>query len=88
MVLSGVPFYEESDDALFGDMSGEESGNEEEDKPETPKTKKHFGRPQDKKKKEEVNKFNDEGHKPLKNVLAGVVADKIADEKREKMQLN
>ena len=34
MVLSGVPFYEESDDALFGDMSGEETGNEEEEKPE------------------------------------------------------
>ena len=89
MVLSGVPFYEESDDALFGDMSGEETGNEEEEKPETPKTKKHFGRPQEKKKTVEVNKFEEpDGHKPLKNVLAGIVADKIADEKREKMQLN
>jgi len=30
MVLSGVPFYEDGDDALFDDTDGEES--EEEDK--------------------------------------------------------
>ena len=31
MVLSGVPFWEEGDDALFGDMDEEEESEEEED---------------------------------------------------------
>lgn len=30
MVLSGVPFWEEGDDSLFGDMDGTESQEEEE----------------------------------------------------------
>lgn len=72
MVLSGVPFYEEGDDALFGD--DDESQDEEPAQAAL-------------KSKSSENKFEDGGHKPLKNVLAGVVADKIAVEKREKMQL-
>jgi len=71
MVLSGVPFYEEGDDALFGDDS--ETEQEDQD------TKKNAKAAQD------DNRFDEDGHKPLKNVLATKVADKIANEKREKM---
>lgn len=34
-----------------------------------------------------MNQFEEEGHKPLKNVLAGQVAEKIAKQKKEKLQL-
>jgi hypothetical protein len=71
MVLSGVPFYEDGEEAL---MAGSDSGDSEEEV-DTPK------------KGGDVNKFDDGGHKPLKNVLAGQVAEKIAREKREKNQL-
>ena len=33
------------------------------------------------------DKFDEGGHRPLKNVLASKVAEKIAQEKRTKMQL-
>ena len=33
------------------------------------------------------DRFDEGGHRPLKNVLATKVAEKIAQEKREKMQL-
>ena len=84
MVLSGVPFYEESDDALFGNMDDDESASEEE-KPPTPKEQKRPMKPGGKRKPNEVHKFDEDGHKPLKNILALKVAEKIADEKREKM---
>jgi hypothetical protein len=79
MVLSGVPFYEEGDDALFGDMDEEESEQEV----ATPQ-KDARGRP---KGKLGESKFPEEGHRPLKNELAGKVAEKVALDKREKMQL-
>lgn len=44
-------------------------------------------KPGGKRKANEVHKFDEDGHKPLKNILALKVAEKIADEKREKMQL-
>ena len=74
MVLSGVPFWEEGDEALFGDMDDDEEESEEEKAPVQQK-----GPPgKNRGKKGNDDKFDDDGHKPLKNVLAGKVADKIA----------
>jgi len=78
MVLSGVPFWEDGDDSLFADMDGDESSEEEEKKPQRRGTLK---------KKVDDDRFEQGGHKPLKNVLATKVAEKIATEKRDKMQL-
>lgn len=55
-VLSGVPFWEEGEDAMFESEEEEELGQSTDD-----------------------NRFDEGGHKPLKNVLAGKVADKVAD---------
>lgn len=79
MVLAGVNFYDEGDDALFGDLNDEESSEEEDFKRKSMMKKK--------KKSGEEDRFDEEGHKPLKNALANIVAEKIAEEKREKMQL-
>lgn len=85
MVLSGVPFYEESDDALFGDMDDDSSDEEAQNTPKEQEAPKRLG---DKNKVQvDDDRFDDDGHKPLKNVLAIKVADKIAEDKREKMQL-
>ena len=56
-VLSGVPFWEEGEDAMF--ESDEEEGD--------------VGQSVDN------DRFDEGGHKPLKNVLAGKVSDKVAD---------
>jgi len=75
MVLSGVPFYEEGDDALFADM--DETEEEEVD----------HRRGAKKPARQTVTKFDDDGHKPLKNVLATKASEKVALEKQEKRQL-
>ena len=76
MVLSGVPFWEDGDEALLENVS---EGDQDE---ETPKAAQkdndatNFTSQSLKKGKKdfEKNKFEDEGHKPLKNVLALQVA--------------
>lgn len=75
MVLSGIPFWEEGDDSFFGD-SEDDNGSEDEGNSKE-------------KKLEYINesKFEDGGHRPLKNVLASKVAEKVAIEKRTKMLL-
>ena len=35
----------------------------------------------------QVDEFDEDGHKPLENVLANQVAEKMAQERREKIQL-
>lgn len=93
MVLSGVPFWEEGDDTLFGDSAEDEGAHEQEELHEAPEATPSNSRPAlrgkgDKKKKEkDDDRFEEGGHRPLKNVLATKVAEKVADEKREKMQL-
>ena len=75
MVLSGVPFWEEGDDALFGDM------DEEEESEEDRSSKQRGGQPgkgKGQKGGADDNQFDEGGHKPLKNVLAAKVAEKIA----------
>jgi len=69
MVLSGVPFLEEGDDSLLGDI---DEGSDSDDSTA-------------KKGRTDENKFDEEGHKPLKNVLATQVAEKIAKEKTQKL---
>ena len=56
MVLSGIPFWEEGDDSFFGD-SEDDNGSEDEGNSKE-------------KKLEYINesKFEDGGHRPLKNV--------------------
>jgi hypothetical protein len=66
MVLAGVPFWEEGDEALFADLDDEDEDSHQE---------------------ADANGFEDGGHRPLKNVLATRVAERMANEKREKMQL-
>lgn len=74
MVLSGVPFWEDGDEALLENVS---EGDQDE---ETPKSADNnatnfTGQSLKKGKKDfEKNKFEEEGHKPLKNVLALQVA--------------
>jgi hypothetical protein len=79
MVLSGVPFWEEGDDTLFADGPVEEEEEEvkESNGDPTPNNRRR--------KQEDEDKFEKGGHRPLKNVLATKVTEKIADEKREKM---
>jgi hypothetical protein len=87
MVLSGVPFYDdEGDDSNFvSDLEENESDQEEEDA--AAKKKAGVGKAGRRSTKMSDNKFDDAGHNPLKNVLATTVAEKLAQEKREKMQL-
>ena len=85
MVLSGVPFYEEGDDTLFADGPIEEE--EEEAAPEVTPRNDFNPKSGRKRKQKEEDRFDEGGHRPLKNVLASKVSEKIADEKREKMQL-
>jgi hypothetical protein len=66
MVLAGVPFWEEGDEALFADLDDEDEDSHQE---------------------ADANGFEEGGHRPLKNVLATRVAERMANEKREKMQL-
>ena len=81
MVLSGVPFWEDGDEALLENVS---EGDQDE---ETPKAAQKDNNPTNfsgqslkKGKKDfEKNKFEEEGHKPLKNVLALQVAEKMAN---------
>lgn len=80
MVLSGVPFWEEGDDTLFADGPVEEE--EEEVKESNSLEPAQNGR---RRKQEDEDRFEKGGHRPLKNVLASKVTEKIADEKREKM---
>jgi hypothetical protein len=72
MVLSGVAFWEEGDDSLFADMDDDESSEEE----PTPKNGGKGGKGSQKTKDD--NRFDEGGHRPLKNVLAGKVSEKIA----------
>ena len=57
MVLSGVPFWEEGDDSFFGE-SEDETGEAEEEKE---RIKADIANDQ----------FEEGGHRPLKNKLAG-----------------
>lgn len=77
MVLSGVPFWEEGEDALF-DSDDEDAQSGAEGQAEEPA---HVEA------KVDDDRFDEGGHKPLRNVLAAKVVDKLADQKREKMQL-
>lgn len=77
MVLSGVPFWEDGDEALFDNVS--EGDQEEEESPKAAQKDNkitNFSSQSVKKGKKdfEKNKFEEEGHKPLKNVLALQVA--------------
>jgi hypothetical protein len=82
MVLSGVAFWEEGDEALFADL---DEGSESEEEDQATKG----GQPAKKTSKAAAddNRFEEGGHRPLKNVLAGKVAEKIAQEKGAKGQL-
>ncbi len=76
MVLSGVPFWEDGDEALFDNVS---EGDQEEESPKAAQKENkltNFSSKSVKKGKKdfEKNKFEEEGHKPLKNVLALQVA--------------
>ncbi len=83
MVLSGVPFWEDGDEALLENFS---EGDQEEEE-ESPKAAQKDTNPTNfsgqglkKGKKDfEKNKFEEEGHKPLKNILALQVAEKMAN---------
>lgn len=70
MVLAGVPFWEEGDEALFAALNDDDEDEERKTSPG-----------------DEADRFEDGGHRPLKNILATTVAERIAKEKREKMQL-
>ena len=80
-VLSGLTFWDEGDESLLADM---DSGSEEEiEKKPTPITKRNL---KDKgKKNKNDDRFEEGGHRPLKNVLATKVSEKIGKEKREKI---
>lgn len=69
MVLAGVPFWEEGDEALFAALNDDDEDGE------------HKATASD------ADRFEDGGHRPQKNILATIVAERIAKEKREKMQL-
>lgn len=73
MVMSGVPFYEDDgeENNFMSDIE-EDASNDDEGARRRPR---------------EDNRFDQAGHNPLKNVLANIVAEKIAQEKRDKMQL-
>ena len=79
MVLSGVPFYDDDgDDSAFMD----ELENESEE--ETSQNRMKAGA---RRVRNDTKGFDVGGHNPLKNRLAEIVTEKIAQEKREKMQL-
>lgn len=74
MVLSGVPFWEDGDEALLENVS-EGDQDEETSKSADNNATNFTGQSLKKGKKDfEKNKFEEEGHKPLKNVLALQVA--------------
>lgn len=63
MVLSGVTFWDEGDDTLFGSMDSSSDSESENDKKQPNKRNQKKGKPDD-------DRFEPGGHKPLKNVLA------------------
>lgn len=71
MVLSGVPFWEQSDQEFFDDMAGSETEEEA--------LRSYSAR---------GGKDEQTAHRPSQNKLALQVAEKIAKEKSEKLQLN
>jgi hypothetical protein len=90
MVLSGVPFYDDDGDEqnVVSEIDDEDSNEDEEGNAALQRSKTVLNATAKRStKNSEVNKFDDAGHNPLKNVLAGLVAEKLAQEKREKIQL-
>ena len=71
MVMSGVPFWEEDEAAVLNDMEESTDDNEQQDIDQ----------------QTDENQFDQDGHRPLRNVLAEKVTEKLANEKREKLQL-
>ena len=73
MVLAGVPFWEEDDAALLGDITDFTDEDEENDEENDQRA--------------DDNQFEEGGHRPLRNLLSEQVAERMANEKREKLQL-
>lgn len=86
MVLSGVPFWDDPNDVDLPEVGGSDDETEDAeasaDRPSNAGSTARHRRAADL-----AEEFDPNGHRPLENVLANRVAERMAQERREKSQL-